>query len=199
MHLHEEALDKPLHWKQPRMVFTNSMSDFFHEKIPFEFLDRVIEVIRATPQHTYQVLTKRSWRMMKYGERIGEFPSNVWLGVTVESAPYKFRIDHLRRTKAVVHFLSLEPLLGPIENLDLSGVNWVIAGGESGPIRRACNPDWVREIRDTCIASKVPFFFKQWGGPRPKSRGRTLDGQTWDQFPGSDRTNLLVSPEIKGR
>lgn len=202
IHVQEEVLDKPLHWKQPRMVFTNSMSDFFHEKIPFEILDRVMDVIWKTPQHTYQVLTKRSWRMMKYSERIGGFPSNVWCGVSVESATYEFRIDHLRKTKAAVRFLSLEPLLGPIRDLNLCGINWVIAGGESGPIRRPCDQNWVREIRDQCIASGVPFFFKQWGGPRPKSGGRTLDGRTWDQFPRprSDQIDILVSSEIrKGR
>jgi protein gp37 len=195
IHLQEDVLDKPLHWKQPRMVFTNSMSDFFHEKIPFEFLDRVIDIIRKTPQHTYQVLTKRSWRMMKYSERIGKFPDNVWCGVSVESAPYKFRIDHLRKTRAPVRFLSLEPLLGPIGDLDLREIDWVIAGGESGPNRRSCDPDWVRRIRDKCIESGTSFFFKQWGGPRPKSGGRTLDGKTWDQFPetGSD---ILDSSEI---
>jgi len=161
LHIHESVLRKPLEWKSPRMIFTNSMSDFFHEHIPFEFLDRVLEVIKATPQHTYQVLTKRSWRMMNYGERIGSFPDNVWLGVTVEASPYKFRIDHLSRTAARVRFLSVEPLIGPVGNLNLTGIQWVIVGGESGPKYRPCKIEWVRDVRDQCQRENVAFFFKQ--------------------------------------
>lgn len=183
IHIHEEVLKKPLEWKTPRMIFTNSMSDFFHERIPFEFLDRVIEVIRATPQHTYQVLTKRSWRMMRYSERIGGFPENVWLGVTVESSPYKFRIEHLRRSEARIRFLSIEPLIAPVRKLNLQEIDWVIVGGESGPNYRPCQPEWVRDIRDECLAENVAFFFKQWGGLRPKSGGRTLDRREWNEFP----------------
>lgn len=196
LRIHEEVLNKPFSWKSPRMIFTNSMSDFFHEKIPFEFLDRVLEVMRATPQHTYQVLTKRSWRMMKYGERIGAYPDNVWLGVTVESAPYKFRIDHLRKVKVRTRFLSIEPLIAPIGRLDLSGIHWVIVGGESGPNYRPCNIEWVREIRDQCLAARVAFFFKQWGGLKPKSGGRLLDGREWNEFP---RTSNLILVEARSR
>ena len=165
------------------MIFTNSMSDFFHEKIPFEFLDRVLNIVRQTPQHTYQVLTKRSWRMMKYSERIGGFPENVWCGVSVESAPYKFRIEHLRKTQATVRFLSIEPLLGPMGEVDLNGIHWAIVGGESGPNHRPCKAEWIREIRDQCKTEKVSFFFKQWGGMKPKSGGRKLDGREWNEYP----------------
>lgn len=179
------------------MIFTNSMSDFFHEKIPFSFLDKVVEVIKATPQHTYQVLTKRSWRMMKYGERIGRFPDNVWLGVTVESAPYKFRIGHLQKTNARVRFLSVEPLIAPVGKLDLKNVQWVIAGGESGPNYRPCPVEWVREVRDQCTSKMVPFFFKQWGGLRPKSGGRRLDHREWNEFPETQTRELLAKVTIR--
>ena len=141
----------------------------FHESISFEFLDRVFDVIRGTTQHTYQVLTKRSWRMMRYGERIGGFPRNVWLGVTVESSPYKFRIEHLRKTNARIRFLSIEPLIAPVGKLDLGGIDWVIVGGESGPRFRRCDADWVREVRDQCFANQIPFFFKQWAQRQTKS------------------------------
>ena len=183
IHLHEEMLSKPFSWRESRMVFTNSMSDFFHEKIPFDFLDRVIDVISATPQHTYQVLTKRSWRMMKYAERIGGFPENVWCGVSIESGEYKFRIEHLRKARARIRFLSVEPLIGPVGDLDLSGIQWVIVGGESGSDHRRCKPEWIRDIRDQCRALGVAFFFKQWGGARPKSGGRRIDGREWNEFP----------------
>jgi protein gp37 len=204
IHIHEQMLEKPLGWKQPRMIFTNSMSDFFHEKIPFEFLDRVLEVIRKTPQHTYQVLTKRSWRMMQYSKRIDGFPDNVWCGVSVESGVYRFRIEHLRKIKAKIRFLSIEPLIGPTGYLDLSGIHWVIVGGESGPVRRPCRIEWVREIRDNCLTSGVSFFFKQWGGSRPKSGGRLLDDRTWDDYPlalhstsppNQQLQNLILPPQ----
>lgn len=196
VHIHESVLSKPLEWKSPRMIFTNSMSDFFHERIPFSFLDRVIEVIKRTPQHTYQVLTKRSWRMMKYGERIGSFPDNVWLGVTVESAPYKFRILHLQKTDAQIRFLSVEPLIAPVGKLDLNSIQWVIVGGESGPNYRPCPIEWIRDVRDQCIAAGVPFFFKQWGGLRPKSGGRRLDRREWNEFPRIQTQNELTAKVI---
>jgi protein gp37 len=185
VHLHEEVLEKPLRWKKPRMVFTNSMSDFFHESIPVDFLDRVLNVIRQTPQLTYQILTKRSWRMLKYSERIGGFPDNVWCGVSVESAAYKFRIDHLRKTRAEIRFLSLEPLIEPVGELDLRDIHWVIVGGESGPNFRPLDLDWVRDIRDKCLEASVAFFFKQVGGLRPKSQGRLLDSREWNEYPRS--------------
>lgn len=183
IHIHEDVLLKPMSWKAPRMIFTNSMSDFFHEKIPFEFLDKVLGVIRATPQHTYQILTKRSWRMMKYAERIGGFPDNAWLGVSVESAPYKFRIEHLKKSQAQVRFLSIEPLIARVGKIDLKGIQWVIVGGESGQGHRPCRVEWIREVHNQCIDSRVAFFFKQWGGLKPKSGGRKLDGKEWNDFP----------------
>ena len=183
IHIHEEALKTPSGWTQPRMIFTNSMSDFFHEKIPFAFLDRVLAVIRSTPQHTYQILTKRSWRMMAYSERIGNFPQNIWCGVSVESAAYKFRINHLRKVRARTRFLSIEPLIGSIGRLDLTGIDWVILGGESGPHYRCMNLDWAREVRDQCLEMGIPFFFKQMGGLTPRSGGRDLDGHEWNQYP----------------
>ncbi|MGD0422325.1 MAG: phage Gp37/Gp68 family protein [Candidatus Bathyarchaeia archaeon] len=192
VHIHEEVLGKPFEWKSHKMIFTNSMSDFFHERISFEFLDRVIEVIRSTPQHTYQVLTKRSWRMMRYGARIGTFPENLWLGITVESAPYKFRIEHLKKTRANVRFISIEPLIESVGKLDLSSIDWVIVGGESGPHCRPCLGDWVREVRDQCIAENVAFFFKQWGGFRPKSGGRRLDGREWNEFPRPTESSPMI-------
>jgi len=199
LNIHESVLQKPLEWKSPRMIFTNSMSDFFHEKIPFSFLDRVIEVIRATPQHTYQVLTKRSWRMMKYGERIGRFPDNVWLGVTVESSPYRFRIGHLQKTPARIRFLSVEPLIAPAGKLDLNKIHWVIVGGESGSNHRPCRVEWVREVRDQCISNGVPLFFKQWGGLKPKSGGRRLDRKEWNQFPETQTVEILANATIRSK
>lgn len=165
------------------MVFTNSMSDFFHERIPFDFIDRVLNVIRRTPNHTYQILTKRSNRMMEYSDRVGGFPENVWCGVTVESDSYKFRIDHLKKVRAKIHFLSIEPLIGRIGELDLEGIHWVIVGGESGPYFRPLNFEWARDIREQCVNAGVPFFFKQVGGFRPKSGGRLLDGREWNEYP----------------
>jgi len=183
LHIHDSVLQKPFKWKSPRLIFTNSMSDAFHESISFDFLDKVVEVIKATPQHTYQLLTKRSWRMMKYGERIGEFPANAWLGVTVEAPQYKFRIEHLRKTNARVRFLSVEPLIAPLGKLDLTGIHWVIVGGESGPKYRPCNVEWIREVRDQCQTENVPFFFKQLSALRPKAAGRKLDGKEWNEYP----------------
>lgn len=186
---HDDALALPLTWKKSRMIFVDSMSDLFHERNPVQFIDKVFEVIRAAPRHTYQILTKRSYLMMKYSERIGGFPNQVWAGVSLENAQYQFRIDHLRGVRASVRFLSIEPLLGPVGRLDLSDIHWVIAGGESGPNFRTLNPDWVREIRDQCIDEGVPFFFKQWGGKTPKSGGRILDGKIWHQFPRTGAVN----------
>jgi protein gp37 len=197
VHLHEEMLEKPLSWRQPRMVFTNSMSDFFHEKIPFEFLDRVFDIVKRTPQHSYQILTKRSWRMMKYAERIGEFPENVWCGVSVESSSYKFRIEHLRGVRATVRFLSIEPLLGPIGSLDLRGIDWVIVGGESGANYRPLRSEWAREIREQCGREHVSFFFKQVGGLKAKSGGRLLDGREWNEYPRP--TPIRPLSEAQGR
>ncbi len=177
-----EALDLPLRWKKPRLIFVNSMSDLFHEGVPDSYIERVFEVMREASHHRFQVLTKRAERLEAFTNR---HPSstNVWLGVSVESAQYTWRIDHLRRAPAHVRFLSIEPLLGPIPDLDVRRIDWVIVGGESGAKSRPMNVTWVREIRDRCRARGVPFFFKQWGGFQKKRNGRELDGRTWDEMP----------------
>ena len=180
--LDEESLSLPAKWSSGRMIFVNSMSDLFHESVPLEYIQRVFETMRRTRQHTYQILTKRAARLEQLEDAM-DWPANVWMGVSVESSAYRFRIDHLRRTGAKVKFLSLEPLLGPLDRLELNGIDWVIAGGESGPGSRPVDPDWVRSIRDQCVSSEVTFHFKQWGGPNKKKTGRLLDGRTWDQFP----------------
>lgn len=178
----EESLRLPATWRTGRMIFVNSMSDLFHEAVPVKFVQRVFETMRATPQHTYQILTKRAERLEELARKL-DWPANVWMGVSVENADYLYRIDHLRRTKAAIKFLSLEPLLGPLENMNLQGIDWVIAGGESGPGARPMKPSWVRSIRDQCQSAGVAFHFKQWGGVNKKKAGRMLDGQTWDEFP----------------
>ena len=176
------SLDVPRRWKKGRLIFVNSMSDLFHERVPLEFIKAVFDVMRETPQHTYQVLTKRAQRLEELSKKL-RWPENVWMGVSVESPRYAHRIDHLRRTKAKTKFLSLEPLLGPLDDLNLEGIDWAIAGGESGPGARPMLKDWVRSIRDQCVEAGVPFHFKQWGGTNKKRTGRTLDGRTWDQWP----------------
>jgi protein gp37 len=180
--LHEHALQAPLTWKRPQMVFVNSMSDLFHEDVPLEFIKKVFSVMGRCPAHTFQVLTKRSPRLMELSLSL-RWPENVWMGVTLESADYAFRLDHLRQAGARVKFLSIEPMLGPIRNLDLAGIDWVIVGGESGPKARPMYLDWVRDVRDQCLISEVPFFFKQWGGTNKKKAGRLLDGRTWEETP----------------
>ncbi|NOZ79893.1 MAG: phage Gp37/Gp68 family protein, partial [Acidobacteria bacterium] len=180
--LHEHMLEAPLHWKKPQMIFVNSMSDLFHENVPEDFVHRVFEIMRRAHWHTFQVLTKRAQRLEELAPEI-QWPANVWMGVSVENQDYTFRIDHLRRTPAYKKFLSLEPLLGPLPNLDLGGIDWVIVGGESGPRARPMDGSWVVSIRDRCRAASVPFFFKQWGGPNKKKAGRILEGRTWDQIP----------------
>ena len=179
---HEDALEAPLHWRKPRRVFVNSMSDLFHEDVPFEFIERVFDVMLRAEQHQFQILTKRSRLLSRYAPRL-IWPPNVWMGVSVESEAYAHRIDHLRSVGAVIRFVSLEPLLGPVLNLDLSRIDWVIVGGESGPGARPMKGEWVLDIRDQCIATGVPFFFKQWGGVRRKAAGRLLEGRAWDEFP----------------
>jgi protein gp37 len=179
---HPACLDQPLGWKKPRMVFVNSMSDLFHKGVPLSFIHDVFDVMRQASQHTFQVLTKRSRRLLALDARI-DWPDNVWMGVSTENQDYTFRIEHLRKTSAHVKFLSLEPLLGPLPHLDLRDIDWVIVGGESGPGARPMAEEWVVEIRNQCLASDVPFFFKQWGGVRRKEAGRELDGRTWDQMP----------------
>jgi len=179
---HQHVLAKPLEWKRPQMIFVNSMSDLFHEDAPFDFIQQVFDVMRRAHWHTFQVLTKRSEHLLDLNQDI-DWPANVWMGVSVENSDYTFRINHLRQTHARVKFLSLEPLLGPLPNLDLNDMDWVIVGGESGPGARPIREEWVVDIRDQCLASHIPFFFKQWGGTRKKRSGRLLRGRTWDQIP----------------
>lgn len=180
--LQERALELPLRWKKPQVIFVNSMSDLFHEDIPIDFVLRVFEVMLRAHHHQFQVLTKRSQHLLEL-DPILPWPSNIWMGVSVENQDYTFRIDHLRQTNAKVKFLSLEPLLGPLSNLDLTDIDWVIVGGESGPRARPMDPAWVTDIRDQCQEAGVPFFFKQWGGTRKKKTGRELEGRTWDEMP----------------
>jgi protein gp37 len=182
--VHPQALDEPRRWRQPRTVFVNSMSDLFHARVPVGFIRDVFDVCRETPQHTYQVLTKRSLRLRRLGESL-DWPSNLWMGVSVENADALPRADHLRDVPAAVRFLSCEPLIGPLEGLNLEGIDWVIAGGESGANHRPVEGEWVRGIRDACQDVGVAFFFKQWGGRTPKAEGRELDGQLWDEMPSS--------------
>jgi protein gp37 len=180
--LHPEVVDLPRRWRVGRTVFVNSMSDIFHDKVSAEFIKAVFDTMRATPQHTYQVLTKRSRRLASLSGSL-DWPDNVWMGVSVESDRYGFRADHLRATGAAVKFLSVEPMLGPVPSVDLSGIDWVIAGGESGPGARPLDIEWVRDLRDRCVDAGAAFFFKQWGGRTPKVGGRDLDGERWDQMP----------------
>jgi protein gp37 len=180
--LHPDALDLPRSWAAPRTIFVNSMSDLFHPQVPVDYIRKVIDVIADTPQHTYQVLTKRSKRLAQLAPEL-EWPPNLWIGVSVENRRYAFRIDQLRTVAAAIRFLSVEPLLGPLGNLDLDGIDWVIVGGESGKEARAMDPEWVLSVRDQCVAADVPFFFKQWGGRTPKAGGRLLEGKTWDNMP----------------
>ena len=179
--LHPETLDLPRSWTRSRLVFVNSMSDLFHPAIPAEYIGKVFATMAATPQHTYQVLTKRSHRLLQLADQL-EWPANVWMGVSVESQRYAFRVQHLRATPAAVRFVSAEPLLGPLQ-LELDGIAWLIAGGESGHGARPLDPVWVRQLRDDCMEAETRFFFKQWGGRTPKAGGRELDGRTWDDMP----------------
>lgn len=180
--IHPKALDQPRRWRAPRVVFVNSMSDLFHARVPLSFVQDIFDVMAETPQHTYQALTKRAARMRKVADKL-DWPSNLWMGVSVENAEVVDRIDDLREVPAAVRFLSCEPLLGPLDNLNLAGIDWVIAGGESGPNHRPMDPAWVADIRDQCVDAEVAFFFKQWGGRTPKQHGRTLEGRTWDEYP----------------
>ena len=180
--VHPEALVLPYSWRTPKLVFVNSMSDLFHARVPAAFIKDVLGVMAATPQHTYQILTKRARRLRRISDQL-EIPPNAWIGVSVESADQLDRVEDLRAVDAAVRFLSCEPLLGPLTNLDLTGVHWVIAGGESGPRHRPVEREWIEEIRDACAVASVPFFFKQWGGRTPKAGGRLLDGQTYDEMP----------------
>lgn len=180
--LHEDSLKLPYTWSGHRTVFVNSMSDLFHARVPLDFVQKVFDVVRETPQHTYQVLTKRSSRLRKVAPKL-DWPENLWMGVSVETSEFLYRVDDLREVPAAVRFLSCEPLLGSLSGLNLDGIDWVITGGESGHGARPLDADWVREIRDLCEKDSVPFFHKQWGGRTPKAGGRELDGRTWSEMP----------------
>lgn len=172
----------PERWRTPQTIFVNSMSDLFHSRVPTDYIQQVFDVMNRARHHRYQVLTKRSQRLMRLSRQL-DWQPHVWMGVSVESQSYTYRIDHLRETGAHIKFLSLEPLLGPLRRLDLRGIDWVIVGGESGPFARPMDPDWVLDLRDQCQVARVPFFFKQWGGTRKNLTGRLLDGRTWDEMP----------------
>ena len=179
---HDDLLEKPLHWAKPRLVYVSFMGDLLHEQVPDDFIKRVFDVMARAPRHRFHVLTKRPERMAEMSPRL-LWPPNVWAGATVEDSAHRSRADHLRQTGAAVKFLVLEPLLGPVDALDLAGIGWVIAGGESGPGARPMHIDWVRSIRDQCIDAGVAFYFKQWGGVRRKQTGRGLDGRLWSERP----------------
>lgn len=180
--VHPDALLIPHSWKRPRVVFVNSMSDLFHARVPLDFIQQVFGVMQDTPHHTYQVLTKRARRLTRIADNL-DWPSNVWMGVSVESSDQYDRIHDLAKVPAAVRFLSCEPLLNELPELPLDSIDWVIAGGESGFNSRPVEPEWIRDIRDQCVTARTPFFFKQWGGIRSKSGGRELDGRTWDEMP----------------
>jgi protein gp37 len=182
--LHENRLEQPLHWRKPRRVFVNSLSDLFHDDVSDTFIAHVFETMRAAHWHQFQILTKRTARLRALAPRL-PWPANVWQGASVENAAHVHRIDDLREVRAAVRFLSIEPLLGSIPDLALDGIHWVIVGGESGPRRREVRSEWIREILEQCEAANVPFFFKQWGGRVAKAGGRELDGRTWDEMPVS--------------
>lgn len=182
--LHRTSLDEPLRSKKPQMFFVNSMSDLFHQDVPLSFIQEVFSVMREAHWHTFQVLTKRAQRLAEIDSEI-DWPKNVWMGVSVENDDYLDRIDDLRKTHAITKFLSLEPLLGPLHNMNLEGVDWVIVGGESGPGARPMQKEWATNIRDHCTTAGIPFFFKQWGGTNKKKAGRLLDGRTWDDMPST--------------
>jgi protein gp37 len=190
--LHEDALDLPLRWKRPRKIFVNSMSDLFHERMPDDFLENCFDVMASANWHIFQVLTKRPERMLKFVRTYGTIPEHIWLGASVELDIYNSRIETLRKVPCKVRFVSFEPLLGSIGKVNLRGISWAIVGGESGPNYRPTREEWVREIQLQCKQQDVAFFFKQWGGPRPKSGGRTFAGKEWDEYPKEGQTKLSV-------
>ncbi|MGI0081135.1 MAG: DUF5131 family protein, partial [Nitrososphaerales archaeon] len=185
----ENALEVPFKWKQPRKIFVNSMSDLFHEFMPDDYLQRCFDVMERANWHIYQILTKRPERMLEFARTYGKIPDHIWLGTSCEMRLYTPRVDILRKIDAKVRFISFEPLIGPIGKVNLSGISWAIVGGESGPGHRPIKVEWVREIRDQCVENGVAFFFKQWGGIRPTSGGRRLDGRYWNQYPYNCRNS----------
>ena len=180
--LQPQMLELPLHWKTPKRIFVNSMSDLFHDEVPLAYIQRVFDVMLQAHWHQYQVLTKRAERVCDLSPLLDWAPQ-IWMGVSVENEKYLHRIGHLRKTGAHIKFLSLEPLLGPLREMNLRGIDWVIVGGESGPGARRIDPAWVADIRDQCLGAGVPFFFKQWGGVQKKKTGRLLEDRTWDEMP----------------
>ncbi|MGH3440807.1 MAG: DUF5131 family protein [Nitriliruptorales bacterium] len=180
--LHPERLDKPLRWRRPRVIFVNSMSDLFHELVPFNFIERVFEVMTTADHHVFQILTKRHERLAELASDL-PWPANVWMGVSIENRRWVERANYLRRVPAATRFISAEPLLGPLDGLDLEGIDWVIVGGESGPRHRPMKAEWARSLRKQCRDAGAAFFFKQWGGIRPTSGGRLLDGREWNEMP----------------
>lgn len=192
--LQPQMLELPLHWKTPKRIFVNSMSDLFHDEIPLSYIRRVFEVMREAHWHQFQVLTKRAERLCELGPSL-QWAPQIWMGVSVENERYLYRIEHLRKTGAHVKFLSLEPLLGPLLGMNLRDINWVIVGGESGAGARPIDPAWVKDIRNQCVEAGVAFFFKQWGGFQKKKTGRTLEGRTWDEMPELGLSSLpILSP-----
>jgi protein gp37 len=187
--LQPHMLELPLKWKRPQVIFVNSMSDLFHEDVPVHYIERVFEIMRRASWHRFQVLTKRSERLAELDSLL-QWSPNIWMGVSVESEKYRYRIDDLRTTSAATKFLSLEPLLGPLHDLDLVGIDWVVVGGESGPKARQMDAEWARDLRDQCRLAGVAFFFKQWGGKNKKQTGRSLDGRTWDEMPTNQRVRM---------
>lgn len=180
--IHDDVIEQPINWKKPRTIFVNSMSDLFHEKVPFDVIKRIFDVMVKAHWHTFQILTKRSERLSELSSLL-PWAKNIWMGVSVESQDYTYRIDHLRKVPASIRFLSVEPLISEIKRINLRGIDWVIVGGESGPKARPINIEWVRFIRDKCVEQDVPFFFKQWGGTNKKKTGRTLDKRKWNEMP----------------
>jgi len=191
--LQPHMLEHPLHWRKPRRVFVNSMSDLFHDEVPTTYIEQVFGIMRRAHWHQFQVLTKRSERLLELN-RVLQWQPQIWMGVSVENEDYLGRVDHLRRTGAAIKFLSIEPLLGPLHNLALRGIDWVIVGGESGPHARPLDPAWVQELRDRCSAAQVPFFFKQWGGVFKSRTGRILDGRKWDEMPIQPNSSVRGDP-----
>lgn len=192
--LHPDTLNLPRSWRRPRHIFVGSMSDMFHPRVPLDYIQQIVETMRGTPQHTYQVLTKRARRLANLSEQI-DWPDNVWVGTSIEDASLLHRADDLRRVDAAVRFLSLEPLLGPLPNLNLDGIDWISLAGESGPNARPMATEWVRDIRDQATRHGVRFFFLQWGGTTPKGGGRLLNGRTWDEMPVR-RERVSVSSSV---
>jgi protein gp37 len=191
--MHEDLLDLPFQWKKPRLVFVNSMSDLFHPQVPVEFIERVFDTMRLCPQHTFQVLTKRSERLRELAPRL-HWAKNIWMGVSVENSDVVHRVYDLQSVNATVRFLSVEPFIGPIDSLPLEGIHWVIVGGESGPKSRPMQKEWVESIHQQCRDNDVAFFFKQWGGVRKDLTGRELNGEVYNDMP--PRTNIHLQPKI---